>query len=149
MSAIIWRHLVKVDANSPIAKDIFLKITVISITIYVCWLLGIAIGAKTSAGTVMTRFVLYIHTTSAPLIIPLGPLLLTSNNFNTLVPRQDGRHFPDAIFKWIFLNENVWILIKISLNFVPRDPFNNIPALFKKMAWHRPGYKPLSESMMA
>ena len=27
--------------------------------------------------------------------------------FNTLRPRQDGRHFPDDIFKWIFLNENV------------------------------------------
>ena len=40
--------------------------------------------------------------------------------FNTLKPRQNGRHFPDDIFKCIFLNENVWILIKISLNFVPR-----------------------------
>ena len=27
--------------------------------------------------------------------------------FNTLRPRQDGRHFPDDIFKCIFLNENV------------------------------------------
>ena len=27
--------------------------------------------------------------------------------FNTLRPRQDGRHFPDDTFKWIFLNENV------------------------------------------
>ena len=26
---------------------------------------------------------------------------------NTLRPRQNGRHFPDDIFKWIFLNENV------------------------------------------
>ena len=37
---------------------------------------------------------------------------------NTLGPRQNGRHFPDNIFKCIFLNENVWILIKISLKFV-------------------------------
>ena len=29
-------------------------------------------------------------------------------------------------FSW---NENVWILIKISLNFVPRDPVENIPQL--------------------
>ena len=35
---------------------------------------------------------------------------------NTLRPRQSGRHFPDDIFKYIFLNENVWISIKISLN---------------------------------
>ena len=26
---------------------------------------------------------------------------------NTLRPRQDGRHFPDDNFKYIFLNENV------------------------------------------
>ena len=32
---------------------------------------------------------------------------------NTLRPRQNGRHFPDDIFKCIFLNENVWISIKI------------------------------------
>ena len=31
----------------------------------------------------------------------------------------NGRHFPDDISKWIFLNENVWILTKISLKFVP------------------------------
>ena len=48
---------------------------------------------------------------------------------NSLRPRQNGRHFPDAIFKWIFLNENVWILIKISLKFVSKALINNIPAL--------------------
>ena len=37
--------------------------------------------------------------------------------FITLRPRQYGRHFPDDIFKCIFLNENVWILITISLIF--------------------------------
>ena len=34
-------------------------------------------------------------------------------NFNTLRPKQDGRHFADDFFKFIFLNENVWIPIKI------------------------------------
>ena len=48
---------------------------------------------------------------------------------NTLKPRQNGRHFADNIFKCIFLNENVWIPIKISLIFVPKGPINNIPAL--------------------
>ena len=33
--------------------------------------------------------------------------------------RHIGRHFSDDIFKCIFLNENVWISIKISLKFVP------------------------------
>ena len=68
--------------------------------------------------------------------------------YNTLRPRQNGRHFPDDIFKWIFLNENVWISINISLMFVPRGPINNIPTLVQVMAWRRPGDKPLSEPMM-
>ena len=67
---------------------------------------------------------------------------------NSLRPRQNGRHFPDDIFKWIFLNENVWISIKISSKFVPKDPINNIPALVEIMAWRRLGDKPLSEAMM-
>ena len=67
---------------------------------------------------------------------------------NTLRPRQNGRHFPDDIFKWIFLNENVWISINISLKFVPKSPINNIPALVQIMAWRRSGDKPLSEPMM-
>ena len=68
--------------------------------------------------------------------------------FNTLRPRQDGRHFPDDMFKCIFLNEIVWIPIQISLKFVPKGSINNNPALFQIMAWRRPGDKPLSEPMM-
>ena len=67
---------------------------------------------------------------------------------NTLRPRQNGRHFADDMFKWIFLNENVWITIEISLKFVPKGSINNNPALFQIMAWRRPGDKPLSEPMM-
>ena len=67
---------------------------------------------------------------------------------NTLRPRQNGRHFAGGIFKCIFLNENAWISIKISLRFVPQGPINNIPALVQIMAWRRPGDKPLSEPMM-
>ena len=47
----------------------------------------------------------------------------------TLRPRQNGRHFPVNTFKRIFFKENVSISIKISLNFVPKSPTNNIPAL--------------------
>ena len=68
---------------------------------------------------------------------------------NTLRTRQDGRHFPDDIFKCIFLNENVDISIKISLKFVPKCPINNISSLVQIMAWRRPGDKPLSEPVMA
>ena len=61
---------------------------------------------------------------------------------------QNGRHFPDDISRWIFLNENVWISIKISLKFFPRGPIKGIPSLVQIMAWHRPGDKPLSEPMV-
>ena len=67
---------------------------------------------------------------------------------NSLRPRQDGRHFPDDTFKRIFRNENVRILINISLKFVPKGLINNIPALVQIMAWRRPGDKPLSEPMI-
>ena len=67
---------------------------------------------------------------------------------NSLKPRQNGSHFPDDVSKWIFLNENVWILIKISLKFVSKGLINNIPALVQIMAWCRPGNKQLSEPMM-
>ena len=67
---------------------------------------------------------------------------------NTLRPRQNGRHFADDTFKCIFLNENFWIPIKISVKFVPKGPINNILALVQIMAWRRPGDKPLSEPMM-
>ena len=65
--------------------------------------------------------------------------------------RQDKkgrRHFADDMFKCIFLNENVWILINIALKFVPKDQINNIPALVQIKAWRQPGDKPLSEPMM-
>ena len=63
-------------------------------------------------------------------------------------PPTKGCHFPDDIFKCIFLNENVWISIKFALNFVPNGPINNISVLVQIMAWRRPGDKPLSEPMM-
>ena len=73
--------------------------------------------------------------------------LTKMTRFNTSRLRQNGHHFPD-IFKRIFWNEDVWILIKISLKFVPKGPINNIPALVQKMAWRHPGAKPLSEPKM-
>ena len=78
----------------------------------------------------------------------LGFRRMTIGSFNTLKPRQNGRHFADDTFKCIFLNENVWISITIWLGFVPKGPINNIPALVQIMAWRRPGDKPLSEPIM-
>ena len=73
---------------------------------------------------------------------------LNVTGLNTLRPRQNGRHFTEDNFKCIFLNENVWIPISVSLKFVPKCLINNNPALVQIMAWRRPGDKPLSEPMM-
>ena len=63
-------------------------------------------------------------------------------------PRQNGRHCADDSFKCIFLNENAWISLQISLKFIPKGPMNKILSLVWIMAWRRPGDKPLSEPMM-
>ena len=71
-----------------------------------------------------------------------------NSGINALKPRENGPHFADDIFKCIFVNENLWIPLKISLKFVPKGPINNIPSLVQIMAWRRTGDKPLSEPMM-
>ena len=98
----------------------------------------------------LMQLILYIGLTlsylNCFLIVYLVHLHLVSS---TLRLRQNGRHFPDDIFKWIFWNEDVWISIEIWLKFVSKGPINNIPALVQIMAWRRPGDKPLSEPMMS
>ena len=81
--------------------------------------------------------------------IPSGKCCPTSLMVNSLRQRQNGHHFADGTSKrFFFLNENVWILIKISVKFIPKGPINNMPALVQIMAWCQPGDKPLSEPMM-
>ena len=75
-------------------------------------------------------------------------VVFISSVVNSFRPRQNRPHFADNDFKYNFLNENVWILIKVSLKFVPKGPINHIPALVQIMAWCRTGNKPLSEPMM-
>ena len=92
-----------------------------------------------------------VHITSAPPPPPPPPPNRDDNvgiMFNTLRLRQNGRRFADDTFKPIFLNENIRISTKNSLNFVPKGFINNIPALVLIMAWRRPGDKPLSELML-
>ena len=59
-----------------------------------------------------------------------------------------GRDKMATIFKCSFLNEYVWIWIRISLKFVPKFPVDNTPALVQITAWHLLGAKPLSEPIM-
>ena len=68
----------------------------------------------------------------------------------TITPllRRNWRHFTEGSFKCIFSYENVLILIKFALTFIPKCPINNILELVQVMAWHRLGDKPLSEPMI-
>ena len=80
---------------------------------------------------------------------PCGSVSCTENPVKTMRPRQNGRHFSDDIFKCIFLNENIWISIKMSLNFVSKGPNKKFPALIRIMARWRPDNKPLREPNMS
>ena len=46
------------------------------------------------------------------------------------------------------MNENICILIQISLKFVPKGLIDKKAALVQVMAWHLTGDKPLSEPML-
>ena len=75
-------------------------------------------------------------------------LIIVSQSFNSSPPGQNGRHFTDNIFNYIFMNENIIILMQISLKFAPMGPIDNKSALVQVTAWHRPGDKPLYEPML-
>ena len=64
------------------------------------------------------------------------------DNVNSSLPGQNGRHVADDIFRCIFVNEKCFILIKISLKFVPKCPVGSNSALVQIMAWRRIGDKP-------
>ena len=59
----------------------------------------------------------------------IGLVLFLFYFFKSSPPGQNGHHIPDDIFKYVFMNEMFFILIHISLKFVPKDPINNIPVL--------------------
>ena len=70
--------------------------------------------------------------------------------FNTLGPRQYGRHFADDkqcfythFREWKYSNS-----IEMLLKFVTECPHNNFPALVQIIVWCRRGDKPVSEPMV-
>ena len=67
---------------------------------------------------------------------------------STLVA-QNSRQFTDDISKFIFVNGDVWIAIKISPRFFPNGPIDYKSTLVQLIAWRRSGDKPLSEPIMA
>ena len=56
------------------------------------------------------------------------------SKFDSSPSEQNGRYYPDDIFKCIFLNERHFLLIRISQTFVSKDPINNNTALVQLMA---------------
>ena len=64
---------------------------------------------------------------------------------NSSLPGQNGRHFADDILTCIFMNEKGCISIRISFQFVPKGPIDNMSALVQVMAWRRTGDKPLPD----
>ena len=59
----------------------------------------------------------------------------TTGNFcrwllvNSSPPGQNGCHFADDIFRCIFMKENFYVLIKISLKFFPKGPIDIKPSI--------------------
>ena len=111
-------------------------------------------GARTSADTVLatklSMFSLSFFWLSNILCNIILPDDISHNtlNINTLGLRQNFCHVAHNIFKCIFVNENIWIWLEVSLKFVLKVQINNIPALVQIMAWCWPGAKPSSETMM-
>ena len=67
---------------------------------------------------------------------------------NSSLPRQNGHHLADDIFKYIFMNEKVCILIRNSLKLVPNSQIDNESVLVQVKAWRPIADKPLSEPML-
>ena len=78
----------------------------------------------------------------------MASILSRPQSVNIVRLRVNGHHFLVGIVECIFLNENVGILIKISLKFVPKGPMDNIPSLVQMMAWRRIADMPLPAPMM-
>ena len=74
--------------------------------------------------------------------------IYTHLSFNTLRPRQNCCHLPDNSLKLIFFNQNSWISINISLQYISGGLINNNPALVDIKAWCQRSINPLFEPMM-
>ena len=80
--------------------------------------------------------------------IPGITRLVCFPGINSSPPGQNCRLFADDNFMCIFVTEKFCILIKSSLQFVPRGSIDNKPAMILIMAWRLFGTIPSSEPMM-
>ena len=60
---------------------------------------------------------------------------------------QNGHHFADNIFKYLFMNEKNFYFL-IPLKFAPKALTDNKSTLVLVMAWRWTGDKPLPEPML-
>ena len=67
---------------------------------------------------------------------------------NSSPPGQNGHHFVNNIFKYIFRNKKKRYSIQISLEVFPKGPIDNKSTLVQVMAWRQTGDKPLPEPML-
>ena len=70
------------------------------------------------------------------------------SHFYSSPPGQNGCYFGTQQFQMHLFKKNDRIPIRISLNFVPRSPTDNKPALVQVMAWCQRGDKPLPEPIL-
>ena len=82
------------------------------------------------------------------IVCHVDTLVVLGNYFNSSPPGQNGHHFADDVFKCICMNEKLCISIRISLEFVPKDPIDNKSALVQVMVWCRIDDKPLPEAIL-
>ena len=75
-------------------------------------------------------------------------LYIYSACVNSSPPGQTGRHFADDNFKCIFVKENNYIFIQISLKYAPTGQIDSNSVLVQVMAWCQTGDRPLSEPML-
>ena len=82
-----------------------------------------------------------------PKLRPDYELSLFRNQLNALRPRQIGRDFRRH-FQMHFIQWKSLILIKMSLNLVPKGLIDNKWSLVQVMVWHRTDHKPLAELLV-
>ena len=145
-----WISLTKESTNVVLVHPFQTYASVLRLY-FICWL----VKTMCQDFSALWEKLIFIYVldigTEFDLIFQVNPTSVRVENLprlNSLRPRLNRRPFADDIFKCIFLNENEWILPRISLKYVSKVRINNILALVQIMAWRRPGDKPLSEPMM-
>ena len=80
---------------------------------------------------------------------PVSANVLIPNIENNIEADTKWPPFYKRYFKSIFVYENCFIFIDVSLKFVRKAPIKNNLSLVEIVAWHRTGDKWISEPMMA